>query len=219
MTKRNIFLTAILTLFIFSLITAQEKQYSHKEVLENLILSNTEFAENLSENETVYEAIKNNSHGQHPYAIILACADSRVIPEIIFDKTIGELFVIRVAGNIIDESTLGSIEYAAEHLHSPYLLVLGHTHCGAVHAAVEGGSTSPSINSILEVIAPAVAASKPESYTEEQHIELAVKENVLLQMNNALSQSEILQHLVAEEQLKIGGAIYDISTGRVQFIK
>lgn len=219
MTKRNILFPAILMLFIFSLLTAQEKHYSPEEVIEKLMLSNTEFAENLSENETTFEAIKNTSHGQHPYAIILTCADSRVIPEIIFNKTIGELFVIRVAGNIIDESTLGSIEYAAEHLHSPYFLVLGHTHCGAVHVAVDDGSSSPSINSILEVIAPAVTASKPEPYSKEQHIELAVKENVLLQMNNALSQSEILQHLVADEKIKFGGAIYDISTGKVEFIK
>ncbi|MCO6474831.1 MAG: carbonic anhydrase [Melioribacteraceae bacterium] len=219
MYNRNIFIFACLMFVITVLLPAQEKTYSPDEVIKQLLQSNSEFKESLSLNTAVNETLKRTAKGQHPYAIVLTCADSRVVPEIIFNKTIGELFVIRVAGNIIDESTLGSIEYAAKHLHSPYFLVLGHTHCGAVHAAVAGGSYSPSINAIVESILPAVNISRHENSSEEEINEAAIRENVFLQINNALSKSELLRELVSSNRLKIGGGIYDILTGKVEFIK
>ncbi|MBP8300902.1 MAG: carbonic anhydrase, partial [Planctomycetes bacterium] len=94
------------------------------------------------------------ANGQHPYAIVITCSDSRVSPEIVFDAGIGDLFVIRTAGHVIDDHALGSIEYAAEHLHTKTVLVLGHERCGAVGAAMQGGELPGHIGSLVTAIAP-----------------------------------------------------------------
>ncbi len=96
------------------------------------------------------------AEGQHPYAIVLACADSRVAPELIFDESLGKLFVVRVAGNVADPVVLGSIEYAVEHLHANLLMVLGHENCGAVKATIGGGAFPPNIEALIKRITPAV---------------------------------------------------------------
>ncbi len=100
-------------------------------------------------------------NGQHPYAIVVCCSDSRVIPEQIFQADVGDLFVIRVAGNVLDRHQLGSVEYAADHLHCPYVLMLGHTGCGAVHAALTGGGERY-IASITDEILAAVGTERDE---------------------------------------------------------
>ena len=94
--------------------------------------------------------------GQHPFAIILCCSDSRVPPEVIFDQGLGDLFIVRTAGNVFDNIALGSIEYAVEHLEVPLLVVLGHGQCGAVTATVEGGHAPGHISNVVEAIQPAV---------------------------------------------------------------
>src|SRR5258705_1725495 len=133
---------------------------------------------------------------QHPYAIILSCSDSRVPPEIVFDESLGKLFVVRVAGNVVDPVSLGSIEYAAEHLHSKLLYVLGHESCGAVTAAVDGGHFSPSIESILEKIKPAVAAARRDHPGAKDILPFAVRENVAVQSKSVIDQSEILRGVI-----------------------
>jgi carbonic anhydrase len=100
------------------------------------------------------------SKGQHPYAIVLTCSDSRVSPEILFDESLGKLFVVRVAGNVVDPVVLGSIEYAAEHLHAKLLLILGHESCGAVKATLDGGYVPPNIMALLSYISPAAQIAK-----------------------------------------------------------
>jgi carbonic anhydrase len=100
--------------------------------------------------------------GQHPFAVILTCSDSRVPPEVIFDQGIGDLFVIRNAGNIVDDVVIGSIEYAVEHLHTPLVIVLGHQQCGAVTAALKGGKATGHIASVIEKILPAVADARKQ---------------------------------------------------------
>lgn len=156
--------------------------------------------------------------GQHPYAIILSCSDSRVAPEIVFDESLGKLFVVRVAGNVVDPATLGSVEYAAEHLHTKLLFVLGHESCGAVRAAVEGGHFSPSIQSIVERINPAVAAAKRETPNAADILPLAISKNVGVQIKSALEQSEILKELVAKDELRIAGGVYGLGTGKVDLV-
>ena len=141
-----------------------------------------------------------SENGQHPYAVILTCSDSRVIPEAIFHAGIGDLFVIRVAGNVIGEDTLASIEYGLTHLGAETVLVLGHTHCGAVTAAIEGeahGHIAKSIQKIQHAI------------HEEKDIEKAV-------LLNAISvQKEIRSSLGKDAPVEVG--IYDIETGIVSF--
>ena len=105
---------------------------------------------------------KELGNGQHPFAVILGCADSRVAPELLFDQGLGDLFVIRVAGNIVDDEILGSIEYAVEHLGTKLIMVLGHEKCGAVSAAVEGGIAPGHIQAVVAAILPSVEASGKE---------------------------------------------------------
>ena len=157
--------------------------------------------------------------GQQPYAIVLSCADSRVSPELIFDESLGQLFVVRNAGNLIDSIMLGSIEYAAEHLHTHLLLVLGHESCGAVSAAVSGGAASPNITSIVMRIAPAVEAMKAEHVPEANMVHATVAENVRNQMRKALSHSEVLRELAKQGKFEIIGGVYSLETGEVTFVK
>ncbi|MBI2419948.1 MAG: SPOR domain-containing protein [Ignavibacteriales bacterium] len=157
--------------------------------------------------------------GQKPYAIILTCSDSRVPPELIFDEGPGQVFVIRVAGNVVDEVVLGSIEYAAEHLNAQLLLVLGHSACGAVKATVEGGEFGKNIGSLVERISPAVEKIKAKNSDKNLIIPLAIEENVEVQSAAALHNSHILEELRAEGKFKILGGIYSIETGEVQIFE
>jgi len=150
--------------------------------------------------------------GQQPYAIVLSCSDSRVAPEILFDESLGKLFVVRVAGNVIDPVVLGSIEYAAEHLHTHLLIVLGHEGCGAVKATLEGGTPPPNIAELTKRIAPAVEKTKGKG------MDAAVAENVRLQMANALSQSKLLSDLAAKGEIRIVGGVYRLESGAVQWL-
>ncbi len=161
---------------------------------------------------------KELAKGQHPFAIVVTCSDSRVAPEIIFDQGLGDLFVIRVAGNVVDPVALGSIEYAAEHLHTPLLIILGHTHCGAVTAAVDSkGKPEGNIGAIVKKILPAVKKAKGGS--REEIISNAIKENVLLVEREIEKNSPVLKHLIEKGELKVVSAIYDISSGSVEVIK
>lgn len=156
--------------------------------------------------------------GQSPYAIILCCSDSRVPPEIIFDQGLGEIFVVRVAGNIADPLVLGSIEYAAEHLGTPLMMVLGHSLCGAVTAAVSEGTAEGNIGAILDTISPAVKAAQKEAKGKSQAevVEAAADHNVKLVCSALTSQSKIIKHLVDAGKLKIVGAKYDLDDGKVR---
>ncbi|MGE5498147.1 MAG: carbonic anhydrase [Syntrophothermus sp.] len=160
---------------------------------------------------------KEQAAGQKPYAIVLTCSDSRVPPEVIFDEDLGDLFVVRVAGNVIDNATLGSIEYGAEHLHAPLLIVMGHSSCGAVKATLEGGHFTPAIKSIAAKIENAVKSAKKESTDKTVQLNSAISHNVDNQVKAALKQSKVLKELEHEGKLKIAEAIYDIQTGQVQF--
>ncbi len=148
--------------------------------------------------------VRTARHGQQPYAIVIACSDARVIPEVIFSASIGELFVVRVAGNVIDKHQLGSIEYAAQHLHTRLILVLGHTGCGAVAAAMEG-EHSGFIRSLTEEIRLAIGSETDPDEACRLNVERSV--------------SEIHRHLMEDlhEDVEVRGAIYDIHTGRVDF--
>jgi carbonic anhydrase len=162
---------------------------------------------------------KATASGQQPYAIVLACADSRVPPEILFDESLGKLFVIRVAGNVVDPVVLGSIEYAAEHLHVGTLMILGHESCGAVKATLEGGDVPPNIKSLVTRITPAAEKAKRRGLDEAATLNLAIRENVMLQMEQTVEQSEVLKELVHEKKLRIVGGVYNLHSGAVHFLK
>lgn len=152
---------------------------------------------------------------QHPHAEILSCADSRVPPEMIFDQGLGDLFVVRVAGNVASDTEIASLEYGAEHLHVPLLVVLGHEHCGAVTAAVEGGNASGHIPALIKMLTPAVEKSRGLS---GDLVENSVRTNVEMVVKQLRTSEPVLQELVHEKKLKVVGAVYSLDTGRVTWL-
>ena len=147
--------------------------------------------------------------GQKPYAIVIACSDSRVIPEQLFDAGLGELFVIRVAGNVLDRHQLGSIEYAAGHLHCRLILMLGHTGCGAVGAALSGGGDG-FIQYITDEILLAVGEEKDPVLACERNVRRGVE----------ILRREFREHPeIPTEKLEIRGAVYDIASGAVRWLE
>jgi carbonic anhydrase len=158
--------------------------------------------------------------GQAPDAIILTCSDSRVPPELIFDKGLGDLFVIRVAGNVTGPGVIGTIEYGVDHLKIPLLVVLGHTDCGAVTAVVNGMEADGHLRTLAERIAPAVQTTRdayPESGREEL-ISRAVRENLWLQIENLFRDSPTVSRAAAEGRLQVWGAVYDLDSGAVDWL-
>ena len=152
---------------------------------------------------------------QHPHAEILSCADSRVPPEIVFDQGLGDLFVVRVAGNVATDTEIGSLEYGAEHLHIPLLVVLGHESCGAVTAAVQGGAAEGHIAALVNLIKPAVDKSRG---MPGDTVANAVRVNVQMVVQQLRSSTPVLSELVDQGKLKIIGGVYSLQTGRVTWL-
>jgi len=153
--------------------------------------------------------------GQAPHAIVLSCADSRVTPEIILDQGLGDLFDIRVAGNVASDTELASIEYAASHLHTPVVVIMGHQKCGAVTAAAESGEAEGHLPSLLGLIRPAIerARSRPGDLIDNAvHINV---ENVVRQIRTS---TPVLAPLVDRGALRVVGAVYSLDTGKVEWL-
>jgi carbonic anhydrase len=153
--------------------------------------------------------------GQQPFAVIVSCSDSRVGPEVVFDQGLGDLFVVRTAGHVVDDEALGSIEYAVEHLGSPLIVVLGHSRCGAVSAAVEGGTPEGHIGAVTSAIRPAVEQTRG---MPGDAVDNAVRANVRDVVQQLQGSGPILSEFVHENKLKVVGARYDLDTGRVERI-
>lgn len=156
---------------------------------------------------------------QHPFAIVVGCSDSRVPPEIIFDQGIGDLFVVRTAGEVMDGASIGSIEYAVEHLNVPLVVVLGHDSCGAVKAAVDGGEAPGHIGSLVEAIKPAVDEAKNETKNNNETLSIAIDNNIKNVVNDLNSSEPILSEYVKEGKLKIIGARYHLESGKVDLVE
>lgn len=202
------------------------------EALQRLLDGNKRYVENRMTGAKLCDTSARESlaKGQKPYAIVLSCSDSRVPPEIIFDKGLGEIFVVRVAGNVPDPVVLGSIEYAAEHLGSPLIVVLGHERCGAVTAAVDAkGKPEGNIGAIIRTIAPAVKKAKKackECKTKDckgeerpKLVECAIDENMKLVAANVTRHSPVIGKLVKEGKVRIVAAKYDLDDGKVTLLE
>lgn len=218
--KRRVWLSAIIFVLI-SVVLVFASSQKGEEAYTKLMEGNKRFVSgNLVQKDLGDAKKKELAKGQHPFAIVVTCSDSRVSPEIIFDQGLGDLFVVRVAGNVVDSIALGSIEYAAEHLHAPLLIILGHTHGGAVTAAVdEKGKPEGNIGAILKRIVPAVKKAKAKGGSREEVIANAIKENVLLVEKEIEKNSPLLKHLIEKGELKVVSAVYDISSGTVEVIR
>ncbi len=151
--------------------------------------------------------------GQSPFAVILSCADSRVVPELAFDTGLGELFVLRVAGNVANTSTIASIEYAVAHLKTRVIVVMGHESCGAVGAAVGGGDNGHNLNHLLAHITPALSVAK-----EGDTVNDIVKSNAKLNAVELKDRSSIISNAVEAEELVIWSAYYNLDSGKVEFL-
>ena len=188
-----------------------EKNRTSKEALELLKEGNNRYLESC-QNRGDFAAVlkKAAQNGQSPYAVIVSCSDSRVIPETIFGAGIGELFVIRVAGNVIDDHQLGSIEYAVRHLGCSLVVVLGHTHCGAVQAALQPDGDSRFIRFIMDEIHEAIGQERdPDKCCERNvcHSIQRIKESLEIQAKETC------------HELEVTGAVYDMETGKVRFLQ
>jgi carbonic anhydrase len=151
--------------------------------------------------------------GQKPYAIILSCADSRVVPEFTFDTGLGELFAVRVAGNVANSSSIASIEYAIVHLGSNLIVVMGHQNCGAVTAAVEGGDNGYNLNHLLSHITPAISVCSKEATVND-----VVKKNAQLTVTELINRSGIIREAIENGKVKAIPAYYNLESGKVDFI-
>ena len=155
------------------------------------------------------------ARGQQPHAVILTCADSRVPPEIVFDLGLGDIFGIRVAGNVAPDAEVASIEYAVEHLHTPLVVVMGHQSCGAVAAAIEGGEAPGHLQALVNAIHPAVdkARKLPGNLSDN-----AIRLNVEMVVEQLRASQPVLAEAVAAGKLRIVGAVYSLETGTVAWL-
>src|SRR5438552_13988241 len=150
---------------------------------------------------------------QHPFAIVLGCADSRTAPEIVFDQNLGDLFVVRTAGNLVDDHALGSIEYAVAHLGARLIVVLGHTSCGAVKAALESDHAPGHVDSLVRDIQSAIKAAKGKS---GDALSVAITENARLVAAQVKAKAALGD---LAKEVRIVSAIYDLDTGKIEWIK
>ncbi len=156
------------------------------------------------------------AHGQHPFAVVVACSDSRVGPELVFDQGLGDLFVVRCAGNTVDAVAAGSIEYAIRKLGAKFIFVMGHEHCGAVHAAIEGGVLPGSIGAVVAPILPAVEAARKEKGDLEHNSSVANIKNIEHTMGKIDS---LMGEILDKHEVGLSGGIYDLETGKITIVK
>ncbi|HVM60396.1 MAG TPA: carbonic anhydrase [Verrucomicrobiae bacterium] len=214
---RSTALVCLTTLFYAAYAAGPSATITADDALARLKAGNERFvAGNLSHPNATPDRRADVARGQAPFAIIVGCSDSRVGPEVVFDQGLGDIFVVRTAGNVVDDVALGSIEYAADHLGAPVILVLGHTRCGAVAAAVAGGEAPGHIGSIVEKIEPAVRETKG---MPGDPVDNAVRANVRRVVLHLRGASPILSKLAKAGKLKVVGACYNLDSGRVEFLE
>ena len=218
--KRFRILVALFVVVAFSVLAFAVAEKGG-EALQKLMDGNKRFVEGyLAKKDLSIEKRKELAKGQKPFATVLACSDSRVPPELLFDQGLGDIFVVRVAGNVVDPISLGSIEYAAEHLGAPVLFILGHSKCGAVKATLElKGKPEGNIGAIVKKIMPAVDTAKKKGGTPDEIFETAIKENVKNVYKDIMKNSKIMKHLSEEGEVTIVGGEYDITNGKIEMIE
>ncbi len=156
------------------------------------------------------------SKGQQPFSVVVGCSDSRVPLELLFDQALGDLFVVRVAGNVVDQMVLGSVDYAVKYLHVPLVVVLGHENCGAVKAVVDGEEAHGSIGSIFKKLEPSVAKAKAAGFTGNDLYEASTDENIRA-MVEELKRSPVIKCLVDSGGLSVLGGKFHLQSGQVRF--
>lgn len=191
-----------------------------REAIEVLKAGNKRFVNNLNAHRNLLEQVNETADGQHPFAVILSCMDSRTSAELIFDQGLGDIFSLRIAGNILNDDILGSLEFATKIAGSKVIVVLGHTKCGAITAACDN-VTLNNLTSLLEKIRPAInKETETKSVRDGSNPAFVLnvtKLNVLTTMDGIKNKSSIISDLIRTGTIDIVGGIYDVDTGRVDF--
>lgn len=187
---------------------------TQKKVLSRLVEGNERFVADMRDGK-LSDANRRKvlTKGQNPWAIVLSCADSRVVPEMAFDTGLGELFTVRVAGNVANASSVASIEYAVAHCGSKVIVVMGHQSCGAVTAAMAGGDNGYNINHLLAHISPAIGASRAKATVNS-----VVKKNAMMVAEELINRSTIIREAVMKSKVLIVPAYYNLDSGKVDFL-
>jgi carbonic anhydrase len=207
-----------------SSVKSNESHTVGARALQKLVEGNNRFSSHHMRHphETIQRRMRLAREGQHPFAIVLSCSDSRVPPEIVFDEGLGDLFVVRIAGNIVDDAVIGSIEYATEHLGAKLLLVLGHEKCGAINAAIENQHEAH-LQSLVDAIRPAVEQVQKNDENPNHLGKLSsfadkvARENIRHVVSTLEESKPVLAKLVSEQKLKIVGGYYHLANGKVEF--
>lgn len=187
--------------------------------LEYLVEGNARFVNNLKAHRNLLEQVNETTEGQYPFATILSCIDSRVSAELVFDQGLGDIFSIRIAGNILNEDILGSMEFACKVAGSKLIVVLGHSRCGAVNGAVdqvELGNLTGLLNKIKPAIDSVVQESK-NKFGDEDFRDEVVARNVIDVANEIPERSEILRQMISDGEIAIAKGVYSVETGAVIF--
>ena len=197
-----------------------------QEALEKLRQGNARFINNVRGAEPILSQVRRADfvHGQNPFAVILGCSDSRVPAEIVFDQGLGDLFVIRVAGNVVAPSQIGSVEFAVERFQTALVVVLGHTFCGGVGATLDvlQGRAQPGSRGLMSIVDRIRPAVEPLLQTElagqpDALMRVATRANVRAAANQLRHGSEIIERKIADRGLAVVGGVYDLATGEVDF--
>ncbi|AFL83431.1 carbonic anhydrase [Belliella baltica DSM 15883] len=225
---RSFIYVIIPILITFSCKSEQSDQHLENVPKENLLNVLLEGNERFSEDHPIHpdqtlDRLRDLSQGQHPVAAVVSCSDSRVPPELIFDQGLGDLFVIRNAGNIVADYEIGSVEYAIEHLEVPLVIILGHTKCGAIGAFVEHEhEPSHHYSDYIQKIIDFIDAEEEEQVLQRGTVdfyEKAIEANVLHGIHELKNKVPLVNKLIGAKKLRIVGAIYDVETGRVKVLE
>ncbi|HHG83724.1 MAG TPA: carbonic anhydrase, partial [Bacteroidetes bacterium] len=181
---------------------------------------NLRFQNNLKANRNLLQQVSETGEGQFPFAVVLSCIDSRVSAELLFDQGLGDIFSVRIAGNIVNEDILGSMEFACKLAGSKLIVVLGHSNCGAVKGACDNAKLG-NLTALLDKLMPAVnAVDTPGENRNSQNstfVEKVAKQNVMLMIENIKSASPVLNGMLESGTIGIVGGMYDVKTGKVAF--
>ncbi len=193
---------------------------SPEKAIEILKKGNERFVNNLKANRNLLQQVNETSTGQHPFAVILSCIDSRTSAELIFDQGLGDIFSVRIAGNIANEDILGSMEFACKVAGAKAVVVLGHTKCGAVKGACDDVKMG-NLTILLDKLKPAVNAEKTitanRTSANSEFVECVASLNVKLTMDEIKKKSPVLKEMIDKKEIAIVGGMYDVETGAVEF--
>lgn len=197
-----------------------QEELTPEDALQYLKEGNKRFIRNLRANRNLLQQVNETAEGQFPFAIILSCIDSRTSAELVFDQGLGDIFSARVAGNIVNEDILGSMEYAVKYAGSKLIVVLGHTKCGAIISAcnqIRDGN----ITALLHKLKPAVEKEstilKDRNGTNEEFVNKVSELNVHFAMREIRERSGIIAEMISDGKIKLEGGVYDVETGEVNF--